>query len=417
MQVCQGLFCAVLDGVLQDDGTGIGAVHGGVDHGGALHHGNGQAQGLHQPQIARVDLMPADPGADALTGDLPDLGCFLFCPSRLDDGPGDGVMAGIFRRRHQFQQVSSFGIHPHHPEIAGGQGAGLVEHEGIHLRQVFQGDAALGDHARPAHRAHAREIGQGHGDDQRAGTADHQEIQCPVDPGGEVKARKQRRDKCKGQGRINHARGVDLGKAGDEALGFGPALAGRVHQIQDPRHGGGCKFALRPNGQHAGQIDTAGQDLVPRRHIGWNRLTGDLGSIDRGTALDDDAVHGDALAGVHPDQVTHLDILGVGFLPLSVDQDVGHIGPQVHEGSNRLSGPLHSDGLKKLAHLEKQHNRRRFHEFPQEDGTNGSHGHEEILVKGLLRPDLLKGIPQDLMARGEPGGNHENFARIGDELF
>ena len=326
------------------------------------------------------------------------------------------MAGGAFRTGHQLQQVISVRFHPNHPEITGGQGSSFVKYEGIHPGQIFQGDAALGDHARLAHRAHSGEVGQGHGDDQRAGAAHHQEIQSPVDPGGKIKPGEQGRQEGQGQGRIDHAGGVHLGKPGDQALGLGTALTGGVHQLQNSRHGGGFKGALRPDGQHTGQIDAARQHPIPLGQIGRNGLTGDFGGIHGGRALDDHAVHRDPLAGIHPEQITGLHILGVGFLPLPIDQDPCHIRTQIHQGGHGFPGALHGDGFKELTDLEEQHHRRRFHKFSQAQGADRGHRHQKVLVKGLLRPDLLQGIGQHLPARRQPCADHQHLPGQGDNI-
>ena len=231
-----------------------------------------------------------------------------------------------------------------------------------------------------------------------------------MNPDTKMESGEQRRHKGQGQRRIHNSWGIDLGKPGDQALGLGPSLAGRIHQIQDSGHGGGCKLTFCPDGQHAGQVDAAGEDPVPCRQIRRHRFAGDFGGVHRCGALHDDAVHGNPLTGVHPDQIAHLHILGVGLLQFSIPEDVGHIRPQIHQSSHALPGALHGDGLKQLTHLEEQHDRRRFHKFSQENGAAGSHSHQEILVKRLLCPDFLPGIGENLTAHHKPGRYQQRLA-------
>ena len=89
--------------------------------------------------------------------------------------------------------------------------------------------------------------------------------------------------------------------------------------------------------------------LAPPRLLHRQRLAGDHRLVDRGVALDHDAVHRDRLARPHQDQVADLHFVGRDFALDAVAEHTGHLGLQLHQLADGLAGAAARDGLQVAA--------------------------------------------------------------------
>ena len=174
-----------------------------------------------------------------------------------------------------------------HLKHALGQRSGLIKNHNFRLGQGFQIVGTLHQHARVACAADACEETQRNADHQRAGTADYQEGERPVNPGAPVRGKpegshayKRRQDRQR-QGCIADGGGIDAGEFGYEILRPGFPGAGVLHQIQDFGNGGFPELFRGPNLQHSGHVDAAADDLVSLLRIPWQALPGEGTGVKR----------------------------------------------------------------------------------------------------------------------------------------
>ena len=174
-----------------------------------------------------------------------------------------------------------------HLKHALSQRSGLIKNHNFRLGQGFQIVGTLHQHARVAGAADACEEAQRNADHQRAGTADHQEGERPVDPGAPVRGKPkgshahQRRQDRQRQGCIADGGGIDAGEFGYEILRSGFPGAGVFHQIQDFGNGGFPEFLRGLNLQHAGHVDAAADDLIPFLRVAGQALSGEGAGVKR----------------------------------------------------------------------------------------------------------------------------------------
>ena len=98
-------------------------------------------------------------------------------------------------------------------------------------------------------------------------------------------------------------RDEDLGDAIGQALDGGLAALGATDEVDDA---GQRRVAADPRGAHherAGRVEGRADDLGAGGHLDRHRLAGEHAGVDRGGALDDDAVDRHLLAGPDAKQV------------------------------------------------------------------------------------------------------------------
>ena len=303
-------------------------------------------------------------------------------------------------------------------EAALGQGAGLVEDHGLHLGEILQMVAALHQDAALGGPADAAEEAQRHGDDQRAGAGDDQEDEGPVEPvlphGANQEARQhggepedEGRDQEEGQGRDDHAGGIVMGEAGDEGLALGLAIAGVLHQLQDPGDGGLLAGLRHLDAEKPRLVDAAAEDLVPAVHVPGHGLAGESGGIQGGAALGDGAVQRHPLAGLHHDGLAHGHVLHVHLFDVTVPFHEGGVRPQVHQLADGGPGAVHGHILEELTGLVEEHDEDGLGVVPGAVGAHGGESHQEVLVKDLAVDDAKDGLAQHVVADDEEGDQVE----------
>ena len=176
-------------------------------------------------------------------------------------------------------------IHRRDLEAALGQRAGLIKDHGFAVCQRFNVIRTLDQDALGRCAADAPEEGQRHGDHQRAGAGHDQESQRAVDPVTPIAVQHQRRHDGQQHGSAHNRRGVDSGKTGNEALGARLFIAGVFHQLQNARYRRFGEGLGDADADQAGNVDTAGDDLVALGRIARQGFAGQRRRVERRFSL------------------------------------------------------------------------------------------------------------------------------------
>ena len=416
MQGGDGLPGVGLHHVGDDDVTGVLAVHGHVDDGAdAVTVVVGDAKLRHELAVAGGNGYAVHHGGDAVAAEL-----LHLRDAAAVDGPAvgllqalaDGVGGGAFGQRRVFQQlglVHFIVMDGRDLEHAPGQGAGLVKHHALHLRQRFQIVGALDKDALLAGTSDTGKKAQGDADHQRTGAAGDEERQGAVDPllplavhtAHQPDHRRQHRQ-C--QRTVAHGGGVDAGELGDEVLGAGLAGAGVLHQLQDLGHGGLAEGLGGADLQQAGHVDAAADDLVALAGVPGQALAGKGAGVQGGGALGDDAVDGHLLAGLHHDDRADSHLIGIDLHQSAVLLDIGVVRADVHQGADVFAALAHGVALEQLADLVEQHDGDSLVVVAalfvdgQRKSADGGHGHQEVLVEYPAVEDALPSLLHDVVA-------------------
>ncbi|MPM18474.1 hypothetical protein SDC9_64885 [bioreactor metagenome] len=209
-----------------------------MDHRSGLRTGispDGNPVLLKQSSVSRENFLSVADQPDTQPGKLlHGKGRALSSPSRCGDGPGDGMVRPPFcggRRFNQFTGCHEGGrMDLRHPEHPPGEGARLVEENGLRAGQGFQHIAPLQQDPPPGCGPHAAEQGEGNGDHEGAGAGHHQEDQSPVPPVPESAKTCEWRHQGEEGGQDDNGRGVPPGERRDEPLGGGLSLPGLFDQ-------------------------------------------------------------------------------------------------------------------------------------------------------------------------------------------
>ena len=317
---------------------------------------------VEQVGAADGDLGVLDPGPRPGAGQRDEVGGPRHVDGaargRGDDGPRDRVLAagldgGGGPQRLVLGQPAGGG-HVDEGHLAGGDGAGLVEHDGVDAPGVLEHVGALDQdaEARPAPGAH-QQRGRGR-EAQRAGAGD--------DEHGDGDLERARRlaggDPPPGEGqRGEHEH--DGHEHGRHPVGepLHRRLAG-LGALDEPGDAGERGVGADPGGlddEPPGAVDRAAGDLVAGGDVDGQRLAGDERGVDRAAAVDDPAVGGDLLAGPHDEPVADDEVVdgdahlgggpGGGVDPL--DGDV--LGAQAEQAAQRVAGAVGGAGLQPAA--------------------------------------------------------------------
>ena len=222
-----------------------------------------------------------------------------------------------------------------HRGMAGGDGAGLVQYDGIDVVQIFQRFGTLDEYAELGGLAGADHDGHGRGQTQRAGAGDDQHGDGVGE--GELEAVAGDHPDDSGHERDAHDHGHEhaadlVGEAGDGRFGG----AGVVHEADDLRERGIVAHARGAEAESAVFVDGGGDDRVANMLFHGDALAGDGGLIDVAKALDDLAVHGDALAGPDDHDVAGDDLLGRHGDFHAVAHDHGGLGREIDQLAQRV---------------------------------------------------------------------------------
>ena len=301
-----------------------------------------------------------------------------------------------------------------HGEGAVGQGAGLVEHDGLGGAQGLQVVRPLHQNAEARCPADAAEERQRYGDDQCAGARHHEEGESAQDPVGPLTAEQQRGHDGEYSGHAHDDGGVHAGEAGDEVLGACLLLGGVFHQFQDAAYRGVLEGLGGAYDEFGRQVHAAGDDLVAWARRAGHRLAGERRRVNLAFAGQHRAVERDALTGHDDELVVGGQLEGIDLLELPLFHDVGELRCDVHHIRDGLARLVHGVALEQLAHLEEQHNggalghmRLGVGEQHQGERAESGHGHEEVLVQRVPVRKASQRAGDDVVAGDKIGDEKE----------
>ena len=391
----------------------VGTVDGQIHHGGSLGGltalGNLHTLLSHQAGIAGGHRYAVHLSGQAVAGLLVYLPCAAGIQRLAPGGPqalGNGMIGPAFGQGSGFQEGilgEALGReHAGHLEHALGQGAGLVEHDGLHLGQGFQIVAALDQDTAAGSAADAAEEGEGNADDQRTGAADDQEGERTAHPDAPLAGEQAGQD---GQSRRADADGGGIipGELGDEVFRLGLFQAGVFHQLQNAGHGGLAEGLGYLHPQHLVLVYAAGNYIVAGTYPAGAALAGEGAGVDGAAALQHNAVQRDFLAGADQNYVAHSHGVRVHLLHAITGLQVGVIRADVHESGDVFPALTHRVALEQLADLVEQHNGGGFPVLLQGQRAHGGNGHEEVFVEDLALYHAQEGFAQHVVADDQVG--------------
>ena len=366
-----GLLGGALDGIFHPQPSGQSAVGAHQHHGLArLPHAVPPVMGrprfdpqfLQHPGVAHYQGLSADPSPNPSPGNglefLDGVQIEAAALGRFQDGPCQGVLAGLLQAGHRRQQLlfapARQGRQGPQPGLAFCESARLVQNQGVHAVQGFQGRGILDQHAGAGSPSGRHHDGHGGGQAESAGAGDYQHghgIDQAVSHRG---LRPQQAPDHKGQKRDQEDRGDEAGRHRvGEALDGRACPLGFRHHPDDPGQQG---VLSDPGGAHdetAGLIHGAAGHPVSGKFLDRKGLAGQHGFIHRTGALEDLSISRDALPGSNPQACIDGDSVQRDFLLRSVlAQSVCGFGGQTQERADGAAGPLPGP---KLQHLSQQH--------------------------------------------------------------
>ena len=195
LQRGNGSSAVALHLVIYNNVSGILAVHSHVDDGALVAMVALmplRADAVHHLRVAHAHHAATHAGTDALASHLRHVAHHTAVGGLVGEGIAQrgpyGVGAVVLHMGRQVQQLVravAVGVYGLHHKLAMGQRARLVEHHGAHAGQHVHVVGTLHQDAAARGSADAGKERQRHADDQRTGTADHQEHQRTVEPGDE----------------------------------------------------------------------------------------------------------------------------------------------------------------------------------------------------------------------------------------
>ena len=194
-------------------------------------------------------------------------------------------------------------------------------------------------------------------------------------------------------------------EAADEVLGAGLLLRGVLDELEDARDGGLLEGRGRLDGEHAGHVDAAADNLPALFHDAGYRLAGERRGVDLRLACDDDTVKRHALAGLDDDFGAYGNFVGVDLDKLAVAHDIRVVRGNIHHVRDRFARLAYGVAFEQRANLVKKHDSCAFGHvgfgFGEEDEgecADGGNGHEQILVERLFVRDTMPGFCQHVVA-------------------
>ena len=346
-----------------------------------------------------------------MTGYLLDIGNLTAVGSLIGEGIAqgcaDGVRGKVLHMGGEVQElafIDQIGMHGGYCKLAMGEGARLVEDDGMNLCQHIHIVGPLHKDSLTRGTADAAEERQRHADDEGAGTRNHQEHQGSIEPRSKTAAQ-ERRDDGEGKGEKHHDGGVDAGKAGDEGLALRLMLAGVLHQTDNLRNGALAESLRGAYLDDARDIDAAGDDLIAGGYIAGQGLARQGNGVQGAGAFDDQAIERHFLTRADDDGLAYPHRIGTDSQQLTIALHIGHVGADVHQVGNALAALAFGIALKEFANLEEQHHEDGLGELglcPREEadaeGTDGGNRHQEVLIEGIAVGDSLSSLFQRVVA-------------------
>src|SRR5690606_4182213 len=263
-------------------------------------------------------------------------------------GPGDRVLGGVLQGAREAQYVllvgAVGGVHGQQGHPAGGDGAGLVEDDGVDGAGALQDLRALDEDAELGAAAGADHQRGRRGQPEGAGAGDDQDGDGGGERGG--RSRPVAQPEPEGaQGQCDDDRDEDGGDAVGEPLGRRLAV---LRVLDPPRHPGDLGVGADPGGRDAqppAGVDGGAGDGVPDGDLDRDGLAGQHGRVDGGGALGDRAVGGDLLAGPDQEAVAHGELPDRDLFLPAVAQHGDVLGAQLHQRPQGGPGAALGTGL------------------------------------------------------------------------
>ena len=183
-----------------------------------------RALSFHQAAVAHGHQTAVDLRRQALTSHLAYIGhafSLNVALMRPHDRSRDRVRRKALHRGGKVQKlllIDAVGVNSAHFKAALRQSAGLVKDQRVYLGKQLHIIGTLHQNALLGRAAQPAEEGQRHGNHQRAGAGDYQEVQRAFRPFRPRAAEEDRRNQEQQQGADDHAGSIHLGKAGNKAL-------------------------------------------------------------------------------------------------------------------------------------------------------------------------------------------------------
>ena len=273
-------------------------------------------------------------------------------------------------------------------------------------------DARLGALARPDHDRGRR------GEAHRARAGDDHDADEGREREGEPRLRPEDEPDDEGRrGDQEHGRDEDLADPVGHALDRGLGALGALDELDDPSQGRVAPDARRTHHERARRVDGGADDLVAGALRGGDRLAGEHRLVDRGHALDHDAVDRHLVAGTDAQQVAGDDERELDVLLEVAANAAGGRRLQADEAADRPGRAALGAGLEPLPEQDQAQDDRRRVEVglgvqPGRVDDLRPQGHEHGVAPGGARADRHQGVHRGpaVPARA-PGGPVEAAAR------
>ena len=275
-----------------------------------------------------------------------------------------------------------------------GQGAGLVEGDGLQVAQGFQDGTALDQQALARTGRQAGRNGRRGRDHQGAGAGDQQKSQRPVNPGAPILPGQQGRGQGDEQRDGHHRRHIDPGETVDEAGNRGLGLLRFFHQADDAGDG----IVFRALGdfelQRRFEVDGAGEDLVARALAARHGFAVHRGFVQAGLPLPDHAIGRHPVARTDQQEIADLHLIGRDFPGGAPLDPQGEARGEIGQGLDAAAGPGGGIAFQHFADGKEEDDHRRLLARIDRQGADGGNGHEHFDSEDRARCRRRKGPPR-----------------------
>ena len=213
----------------------------------------------------------------------------------------------------------------------------------------------------------------------------------------------QRRDNGKQYRRRRNDGRVDARKTCNKILDAGLLAARVFDKFQDAGYRGIFESLGHLHLESGTSIHATANDVAPDRDSPRHGFARERRGIHQRFSLDHNTVQGNALSGLHHDDVADFHLVRVHLDKRPVAFHVRIFGANIHHGTDGLAGLAYRIPLEKFPHLVKQHDRHRFRELVNPEGGHRRDHHEEVLVKDLATPDVLERLAEYVVAHNQVG--------------
>ena len=220
-----------------------------------------------------------------------------------------------------------------------GEGAGLVQHDGVELAGALQGLAVADQDAHLRRAAHADHDGDRRGQPQGAGTGDHQHRHGHHHRVADLRRRAEPIPDDEGDDRdADHDRHEHRRDLVHQAADRGLAGLGLTHRFDDMRQGGVAADARGAHQKAALGVEGAAENGVALALEHRHGFAGEHGFIDMGLAVEHLAIDRDAVTGTHLDGLVQADLGHRHLHLLAIADDQGGARLQADQALDRQRG-------------------------------------------------------------------------------